>query len=254
LASPSPERFSLFVTGTDTGVGKTFTTAAIAALAVASGRSVTVIKPVQTGVLPREPGDIDVVRHAVGPTPLLRTEEPYRFKAPLAPSVAVRLEGTAIDPPTLVRRCREVTHGADIILVEGAGGLLVPLANHYLMADLARELRLALLVVTRPGLGTLNHTALTVEAARSRKLETLGLVISGYPAEPDVAAETNPRLLVEMTGLPLLGVLPWVPGLSTGEVMREAFVNFARSSLAPALGGEFDAERFLDARDSSRIS
>lgn len=254
MASLSPERLSLFVTGTDTGVGKTVTTAAIAALAVASGRSVAVLKPVQTGLLPQESGDIDFVRDAVGPTPLLRTGEAYRLKTPVAPSVAARLEGFSIDPPALVRRCRELAESADVILVEGAGGLLVPLADRYLMADLARDLGLGLLIVARPGLGTLNHSALTVEAARTRGIESHGLVISGYPAEPDVAAETNPRLMVEMTGLPLLGLLPWVPGLSTGEVKREAFVNLARSSLAPALGGEFDAGRFLSARDASRIS
>lgn len=241
------ERLALFVTGTDTGVGKTVVTAAIATLAIAAGRRVAIYKPAQTGVGPADPGDLEFVQATIGATPLLKTACAYRLRAPLAPAVAARLEGGTIDRAELIRTYHELAAEADVALVEGAGGLLVPLANGYLMADLARDLALPVLVVTRPGLGTLNHTALTVEAARSRGLGVAGLVICGYPAEPDIAARTNPRLLVELTDAPLLGVLPHVDGLSTEALRSAGLAALASAALAPPLGGKFDAYRFFTA-------
>lgn len=241
------ERLALFVTGTDTGVGKTVVTAAIAALAVAAGRRVAVLKPAQTGVAPGEPGDLEFVEAAAGPSPLLRTACPYRLRAPLAPAVAAPLEGVRIDPEAIARCYGDLVREADVMLVEGAGGLLVHLAAGFLMADLARELALPLLIVVRPGLGTLNHTALTVEAARARGIDVAGVVISGYPAEPDLAARTNPALLVELTGAPLVGVLPQIEGLSTEGLRPAGLAAAAHGALAPALGGAFDAARFLEA-------
>ncbi|MEX1253427.1 MAG: dethiobiotin synthase [Dehalococcoidia bacterium] len=240
------ERFRFFVTGTDTGAGKTVVTAAIACLAVEAGQRLAAFKPAQTGVAPDEPGDLEFVRAAAGASPLLTTAYGYRLREPLAPAVAAQREGVRIDPAAILEQYEGLASEADVVLVEGAGGLLAPLADGYLMADLARELNIPMLVVARPGLGTLNHTALTVEAARSRAIEVAGVVISGYPAEPDLATRTNPRLMVELTGAPLLGVLPHIEGLSTDKLRTAGLAQVARDALAPALGGCFDSGAFLD--------
>ncbi len=242
------ERLALFVTGTDTGVGKTVVTAAIAALAVAAGRATAVYKPAQTGVGAADPGDLDFVRAAAGDSPLLRTACAYRLREPLAPSVAARLEGVAIERTRLIETYEALARDADVVLVEGAGGLLVPLEYAYTMADLARDLGLPVLVVARPGLGTLNHTALTVEAARARGLEVAGVVISGFPAGPDLASRTNPAEIVRLTGAPLLGALPVFVELDTERcAVPDGFAEAASGRLAPALGGDFDADAWMAA-------
>lgn len=236
---------ALLVTGTDTGVGKTVVAAAVAACAVARGRSVAVFKPVQTGVEPGEPGDVDFVRAAAGPSPLLAEGCAYRLRAPLAPAVAARLEGVVIDPQVLRRRYAALSAGADVALVEGAGGLLVPLAEGYATADLARDLGLAALIVARPSLGTLNHTALTVEAARARGLRVAGVVLSGFPGDPGLAERTNPREIVGLTGAELWGVLPAITGLDTERLQPRDLSARARAGLAPALGGTFDPDTWM---------
>jgi dethiobiotin synthetase len=242
------DRLTLFVTGADTGVGKTVVTAAIAALAVAAGRRTAVYKPAQTGVGPGEPGDLEFVRAAAGGSPRLRTDCAYRLREPLAPSVAARLEGAAVEPSRLVGTYVGLSESADTVLVEGAGGLLVPLADGYLMADLARDLGLPVLVVARPGLGTLNHTALTVEAARGRGLDVAGIVISGFPPDPDLAALTNPRELERLTAARLLGALPAMPGLDTERcAVPDGFASQARRWLAPELGGTFHCDSWIEA-------
>lgn len=240
------DRLALFVTGTDTGVGKTVVTAAIAALAVASGRRIAVYKPAQTGVDIGDPGDIEFVRAAAGDSPHLRTACAYRLREPLAPAVAARLAGVVIERSRLLAMYEDLAQGADVALVEGAGGLLVPLADGYAMADLARDLALPVLVVARPGLGTLNHTALTAEVARARDLEVAGVVISGFPARPDLASRTNPAELVRLARAPLLGALPLFGGLDTDRcVVRARFAAAASPWLAPALGGVFDPNAWL---------
>jgi dethiobiotin synthetase len=199
-----PPLADLLVTGTDTGVGKTWVTAALAAACMQSGRSVAVLKAAQTGpdddaawIAERVPGI--VVRTAL------------RYQAPVAPVVAARLEGApepSLEP--IVAAARELRASADGILVEGSGGLLVPISERDTFADLALALGLPLLIVTRPGLGTLNHTALTVEVARSRGITVAGLIVCGTSADPDVAERTN---LTELRRIaPLLGALPHDPG------------------------------------------
>lgn len=242
------DRLTLFVTGTDTGVGKTVVTAAIAALAVAAGRRTAVYKPAQTGVGPGEPGDLEFVRAAADGSPLLRTDCAYRLREPLAPSVAARLEGKAVEPSRLAETYARLSEGADTILVEGAGGLLVPLAHGYLMADLARDLGLPVLVVARPGLGTLNHTALTVGTARARGLEVAGIVLSGFPLDPDLATATNPREIERLTAARLLGAMPAMPGLDTERcAVPDGFASLAQRWLAPELGGTFDSISWMEA-------
>lgn len=192
-----------FVTGTDTGVGKTIAAAALARAELEAGKSVAYCKPVQTGVERDEPGDADVVRELAS----IEATECLRFPAPLAPAVAAELAGTTIDVFQLATDIRNLAAPLDTLLVEGAGGLLVPLNDDTNMADLARLLGADLVIVTRPSLGTLNHTALTLEAAAARGLQVAGLVVSMWPDDPGVTERTNLSRLATMA--PLLGVVPY---------------------------------------------
>jgi dethiobiotin synthase len=178
----------LFVTGTDTGVGKTVVSAVLARRAREDGKVVRYVKPVQTGVSTGEAGgDADFVAAAA----CVEALELLRFTDALAPAVAAERAGRPIDFDELVRRTQACADGVDALLVEGAGGLLVPLTDDRTMADLACALGARLVVVARPGLGTLNHTALTIEAAVRRRLEVATVVLSDFPSRPGVTERTN---------------------------------------------------------------
>lgn len=229
----------LVVTGTDTGVGKTVVTAALAALAAARGARVAVVKPGQTGVGPGEPGDIDEVRRLAGVTDL---HESTRFPDPLSPAAAARVSGL---PPVqlakIVAEVREMAASRDLVLVEGAGGLLVRFdEDGSTIADLARWLGAPVIVVARPDLGTLNHTALTLEALAHRGVQLGGLVIGAWPSEPDLAMRCNIRDLETVSARPLAGVLP----AGAGSMDGPEFLLAARAGLSPAFGGVFDAGTF----------
>lgn len=225
----------LVVTGTDTDVGKTVVTAAVAALARDRGASVAVVKPAQTGVPDGAPGDLAEVTRLSGVTDV---HELVRYPDPLSPAAAARLSGREpLDQAALVSLVLELERTRDLVLVEGAGGLLVRFDEDGLtLADLARALRAPVLVVARAGLGTLNATALTLSAIAQRGLELSGVVIGSWPAQPGLAERSNLRDLETLAARPLLGAVP------TG-VGPDGFTALARASLAPALGGAFDARQ-----------
>jgi dethiobiotin synthetase len=203
-----------FVTGTDTGVGKTLAAATLCHEERKAGRTVLYCKPVQTGLQPGEPGDAAFVAAAAG-VPVV---ECLRFPDPLAPAVAAERVGAVIDVDGLLVDIAKAGDGFDRVVVEGAGGLLVPLWGDITMADLAHRLGAGLVVVTRPSLGTLNHTALTLEAARARGLPVDGLVISGWPAGPAGPGVTEQTNLERLSALaPLLGLLPAYPDVDTAD-------------------------------------
>ncbi len=195
------------VTGTSTDIGKTMVTAALAA--TTSGR-VLVVKPVQTGVMTGDPGDADVVERLTGVDVTTFTV----LDEPLAPDTAARRAGVAI--PTVAEHAahvREVAAGYDVVVVEGAGGLLVRLDTDGgtlldLAADLSDTHPVEVVVVCSAGLGTLNHAELTVGALRARGLEPAGLVIGSWPPDPGLAEQCNRDELPRVTDVPLLGVLP----------------------------------------------
>jgi dethiobiotin synthetase len=229
----------LVVTGTDTGVGKTVVTAAVAALARARGASVAVVKPAQTGVRPRMAGDLDEVRRLAGVTDL---HEFARYAAALAPATAARLAGL---PPPDIAACAEriASLGRDLVIVEGAGGLLVRYDDEgATLADLAHALGAPMLVTVRPGLGTLNHTALTLEAMAGRGVELAGIVIGAWPRRPLLDDLCNVRDLETIAARPLSGVLPE----RSGRLGAPEFLLTARDGLAPHLGGAFDPARFRE--------
>jgi dethiobiotin synthetase len=228
----NPAARIVVVTGTGTEVGKTVTTAALVAVARARHRRVAVVKPVQTGLAPGEAGDLADIDRLAGP---VETHEPVRLPDPLAPATAARVAGRAI--PTVTEHAAYVERLArrgdlDVVLVEGAGGLLVRLdTSGGTLADLAGALVAAGLdvtcvVVSAAGLGTLNHSALTAEALRARRLPCAGFVVGSWPQppdEPDLAMRCNLEDLPTATGFPLLGVLPD----GAGVLSRDQFTTAA---------------------------
>lgn len=218
----------LVVSGTGTGVGKTVVTAGLAALAVAGGRRVAVLKPAQTGVGPGEPGDLEDVRRLVGRTDRLTLRELARYPDPLAPlTAAARCGRPALDPAEAADAAAKLAVDHDLVLVEGAGGLLVRFTETGTLADVAAVLGAPVLVVTAAGLGTLNHTELTVEALRTRGLRCAGLVIGSWPSSPDLAAECNLDDLPEVAGAALLGRMP----AGAGRLEPDEFLATARGLL-----------------------
>lgn len=228
----------LAVTGTGTDVGKTIVTSAVAALALAAGRTVAVLKAAQTGLRPGEPGDVHEVGRLSGATDL---HELARYPDPLAPATAARrVKGRQVRVADVVAYARGLTD-RDFVLVEGAGGALVHLdGTGGTLLDVAARLNAPVLLVSSAGLGSLNLLALNAEAFVTRGVSCLGVVIGSWPREPDLACRTNLADLEAYAKLPLLGVIPE----GAGQLSRRIFLSVARAGLAPALGGTFDAQAF----------
>ncbi|MBI2684244.1 MAG: dethiobiotin synthase [Actinobacteria bacterium] len=230
--------------GTDTGVGKTVVTAALALCARAADRSVVALKPAQTGddgtILP----DATFVQRVVGTTEPYDAVCPYSLRAPLAPAAAASLESRRLDPAVVVDHHRSLAGRYDLVLVEAAGGLLVPFSDGVAMIDFPRLLNLPVVLVVRPGLGTLNHTLLSLEALDRRAITTLGIVIAAFPDAPSLDHLTNPGVLSRLSPVPILGVLPFDPDLDTEAGRIGRLRETAVSSIDPLLGGTFSRERF----------
>ncbi|MBI3015375.1 MAG: dethiobiotin synthase [Candidatus Tectomicrobia bacterium] len=203
-------RGGIFITGTDTGVGKTYVALLLLKLLLRKGTSAGVMKPVETGcaksgdhLIPEDAEKLRIGSLVSDPLDLIN---PYRFEAPLAPSEAARQEGIQIDLARLRQSFDILRLRHPLLLVEGAGGLLVPLIGGYTFADLARDWGLSLLLVIGSRLGAINQTLLTLEVARYRGLKMLGVILN-HPAPPDKAAHTNPQVLRSLMPEPLLGVV-----------------------------------------------
>lgn len=200
------------VTGTDTGVGKTVVASCIAAALVARGLRVAAVKPAVTGLDEPDgerPADHELLGLAAGVAPSSVTENTYG--PPLSPHLAAELDGAALEPRELLAAAHASARDADVVIAEGAGGLLVPLSltsRPYLIRDYALDLGLPLVIAARPGLGTINHTLLTIEAARSAGLEVLAVVLTPWPDEPSVMESSN-RGTIESLGTVSVETLPW---------------------------------------------
>jgi dethiobiotin synthetase len=193
----------LFVAGTDTGVGKTVVASAIAATLAARGERVAVFKPVVTG-LSEVTGcapDHELLRASARSMQTDDEIAPYRFNPPVSPHLAAELAGEAIDPALLIRRALAAASAADAIVVEGVGGLAVPLASRYLVRHFAIALGLPVLVVARPGLGTISHSVLTVESARAAGLRVASVVLANWPEEPGEMERSNFEAIAALTGV-----------------------------------------------------
>ena len=225
----------VLVTGTDTGVGKTVVTAAIAAAATAAGYRVAVIKPAQTGTAAGGESDVDTVRRLAAPA---SARSLVSYPEPLAPLAAAVEAG---EPPLhlddALAAIRADLAGHDLVLVEGAGGLLVPLGEGWTLADLAMNLDAPAVVVIRAGLGTLNHTALTLEALERRRVPVC-TVIGSWPAEPELVHRSN---LTYLHDSGLAGAVPE----GAGAVPTATFTASAPGWLTPLLHGHLDPARLV---------
>jgi len=231
----------IFVTGTDTGVGKTAVAAAIAGYLKRKGIDVGVLKPVTSGGVMRDgrlvSEDAELLRCASGCTAPVDDIAPYVLREPIAPSEAARLDGVTVTYERIREAFDRLSVRHDFLVVEGAGGLMVPLADDLLVADLAQRLLLPLVIVARPDLGTVNHTIMTCECARARGIRILGVVINGQPAGPGAAESSAPRLIERLSGVPLLGVLPRVSDTDEVRIAQKLASGFEGGTLAEALMG-----------------
>lgn len=218
--SDLPPLQGVFVTGTGTEVGKTVVAAAIARTLADEGKRVAVFKPAVTGLDefaaggPKGSTAGDLLAHRLGLAAdheLLRSaagskqgdEEiaPYRYGPPMSPHLAAEEAGETIDPKRLLDAARAAADGADALVCEGVGGLLVPLGSTYLVRDLATDLGLPLVVAASPGLGTINHTLLTIEAARAASLEVAAVVLTPWPEKPSAIEHSNRETIAALGGV-----------------------------------------------------
>lgn len=204
----------LFVTGSDTGVGKTEVSCALLRNARAAGLDAVGMKPAQSGAEPGEPSDAERLAEAADGAEPVAEICPYSLAAPLAPAVAARLEGVEISMARILGAARALAARHDALLVEGAGGLLVPLTERETFADLAVALGLPVLLVARAGLGTVNHVSLTVEALRRRGLAIAGIVLNRTAPRDDPSVATNAGEIARLTGIAPAAILPHEPDIA----------------------------------------
>jgi dethiobiotin synthetase len=194
----------LFVTGTGTEVGKSVVAAVLARTAAGAGSTVSVFKPAVSGLdelTPGEESDHALLRRASGSAQSDEEIAPYRYGPAVSPHLAAELAGETIDVERLRSGAGAAAAGADLIVCEGVGGLLVPLTPGYLVRDFARDLGYPLVIVAPPGLGTINHTLLTIEAARAVALEVSSVVLNPWPSDPGPVERSNRETIAGLAGV-----------------------------------------------------
>jgi dethiobiotin synthetase len=211
-----------FFTGTDTGVGKTLIAGAIARALSLQGRRVGVMKPFESGC--RRDGDTIVpadalfLKNMAGSQDALALICPYAFEQPLAPGVAAHMEHVPINLEKVQKTFKQISAQYDIMLVEGAGGLMVPVSEEHLIIDVIRLLQLPLIIVARTTLGTINHTLLTVRETQRAGIRLCGIILNKVSPEHDAAEDTNPEVLRKLSNVPLLGQLPYIPEAKRADI------------------------------------
>lgn len=232
-----------FITGTDTGVGKTIVTAAILRSFIKKGLKVGAMKAIETGCLNKDgillPTDGMFLRDMAEMSDSIDLITPLRFENPLSPFVAAKLESSEVEIDRIFKAFDALRKRYDFIVVEGVGGLMVPLkkeekkkASFYFVRDLIKELGLSAIIITKPTLGTLNHTILTIEALKSKKIPIKGYIINfSEPAKNDIAEKTNPEALRELLDIPFLGIMPYLSDLNKDTIGETAIKNLDIESL-----------------------
>lgn len=212
---------SLFVTGTDTGVGKTVIAAALAAVLKKKGTDVGVMKPVATGGW----DDARFLVTAAGVKDNLFIVNPYCLGTPVAPAVAAEIEGLKIDIRKIKSAYETLSKRHDVLIVEGVGGILVPIYKNYLVTDLINDLKLPVIIVARPGLGTINHTLLTIRQAKASRIKVLGVIINNFDeSNSGVAEKTAPEVIERIGKVPVIGIIRHIEGVETEKGFK-ALVN-----------------------------
>ncbi len=220
----------IFITGTDTDIGKTVITAGIAAVMQSLGYEMSVFKPFQSGAKEGNKRlispDLEFVEHIDAN---IKRKTSYMLKAPTAPSVAAELEGVVIDKQKVLQDFIDLKNTCDIVVTEGAGGLLVPVYGETLMSDIIKMLNLPVVIVAGANLGTINHTLLTVKTAQNLGLNVVGVIINKYPHKTkDEAIKSAPSLISKFSGVKLLGVVPEVKDFDdtlTPETLIDLIIN-----------------------------
>ena len=212
--TPHSTPTGIFITGTDTEIGKTVIAGGLAAALKASGVNVGVMKPIASGGIEHNgrivSEDAIFLKNTAQVDDALDLINPICLRPPLAPSVAAEIEGVSIDLRQIDDAFAQLCQRHEFIVVEGVGGIAVPICEDVLVAEMAQRFQLPLLIVARPNLGTINHTVLTVEFAKSRNLELYGIVLNASQDESKgLAEDTNPKELERLTHLPLLGTVPF---------------------------------------------
>ncbi|NIO09189.1 MAG: dethiobiotin synthase [Deltaproteobacteria bacterium] len=222
----------LFITGTDTGVGKTLVACGLASALRERGLKIGVMKPAETGCQDKGgdlfPQDAFYLKEASGTEEPIHRICPYRLASPLAPSVAAEESGIEIQLSLLIQLYTEVSRANDLTLVEGAGGLLVPLHSRSTYADLVLRLKLPVIVVVGNRLGAINHTLLTLEHASKVGIEVAGYVLNDLESQPSPATKTNGRSLQALTSVPCLGTIPHLEASQfrgNGMDLRPSFLS-----------------------------
>jgi len=230
----------IFITGTDTGVGKTIVAAALARLLHERGMNVGVMKPVTSGC--REENsrlvseDAELLAWGAELSGVDADVAPYLLRQSIAPAEAASREGVRIDFRIIGDAFERLAHRYEFIIVEGAGGLMVPLVDELLIADLVNYLSLPLLVVTRPNLGTVNQTLLTCFAAKHLNITVSGVVINNYPLHPDIAEQSAPTLIASHSRVPFLGIFPHQEGIDHKEIVAGLAGDPATSVMLREIG------------------
>ena len=195
----------VFITGTDTGVGKTFVTLKLAKELILHGHKVGIMKPISCG--PKGENDALLFKKKLKLKDPLSTINPISLRSPLAPYVAAWVEGKSLNLKKIFSSFRKLKAKYDVLLVEGVGGAMVPIEKDYFVADLIAALAIPAIIVARAGLGTINHTLMTVEALRKRKITISGIVLNGYKG--GLVEKTNPAAIHELTGIDNIRILQW---------------------------------------------
>lgn len=200
----------IFVTGTDTDVGKTVISAGIAGAMIASGVDVGVMKVVASGCDGNQCGDVEFLTSVSGCKDEIDLVCPVRLKHPLAPMVAAEKEGVSIDIGVIKRAADILMSRHDFLIIEGVGGIAVPVTGDCMVSDLVKMIGLPLVIVSRAGLGTINHTLLTIEFARAKGLDVLGVVFNGYRGtDVEMSEDSNADVIASMSGVKVLGKVPY---------------------------------------------
>jgi dethiobiotin synthetase len=235
---------ALFVTGTDTAVGKTVVTSAIAAYCSSvKNMDVGVMKPFEAGLMLRGkdllPWDAICLKEASGSQDDMALINPYAFEAPLSPLAASEEENIHIDLEMLDRIYQSLLKKHEILLIEGAGGILVPIRKDFFFVDLIKRWNVPVLVISRLGIGTINHTLLTCRYLKQEGIKITGVILNDSDAKNDPSKISNPEVLSRYLDVPLLGVFPYEEALVKGERPREALASIvaAHIDMMPIIGG-----------------
>lgn len=237
-----PRKDGLFITGTDTGVGKTLVAGAIARILTNNGLKVGVFKPIATGCHKTWEGlvstDTEFLANAANSDLPLSTITPVGYLTPAAPIVSAAHDGRPIDFDKIAAAYKSICENCDVVVVEGIGGVRVPLTTEFDLLDLAVEFGLAVVIVARPNLGTINHTLMTIDCVRAAKLKIAGVVINGYDGtKAAIAEDTAEQAIAQCSGTNILATVPFdetadVEASNLGEMTVESLSDCAWMELA----------------------